>query len=95
MISRRDVVKAGFAGSAALGLAAFRPRSAWAQELTSLQIFVPAAPGGGWDQTGRTIEFAMRTDGIVKTFKFEHAPGPAAPSACRSSSRPRRGRATR
>ena len=36
---------------------------------------MPAAPGGGWDQTGRTIEFALRTDGIVKDFKFEHAPG--------------------
>ena len=46
-----------------------------AQALTSLQIFVPAAPGGGWDQTGRTIELAMRTDGIIKDFKFEHAPG--------------------
>ena len=46
-----------------------------AQALNSLQIFVPAAPGGGWDQTGRTIELALRTDGIIKDFKFEHAPG--------------------
>ncbi len=46
-----------------------------AQTPTSLQIFVPAAPGGGWDQTGRAIELAMRTDGIIKEFKFEHAPG--------------------
>jgi len=75
MISRRDVVKAGLAGSAALGLAPFNIRHAWAQAPTSLQIFVPAAPGGGWDQTGRAIEYAMRTDGIVKDFKFEHAPG--------------------
>jgi putative tricarboxylic transport membrane protein len=48
---------------------------AQAQTMSSLQIFVPAAPGGGWDQTGRTIELAMRTDGLVKDFKFEHAPG--------------------
>ena len=75
MISRRDVVKAGLAGSAALGLAPLSTRRAWAQALTSLQIFVPAAPGGGWDQTGRTIEHALRTDGIIKDFKFEHAPG--------------------
>ncbi len=75
MISRRDLVKAGLAGSATLALAPMQSRSAWAQAPTSLQIFVPAAPGGGWDQTGRTIELAMRTDGIVKDFKFEHAPG--------------------
>jgi len=59
MISRRDVVKAGLAGSAALGLAPFQVRSVSAQAPTSLQIFVPAAPGGGWDQTGRTIELAL------------------------------------
>jgi putative tricarboxylic transport membrane protein len=75
MFSRRDVVKAGLAGSAALAFAPLQSRSARAQALTSLQIFVPAAPGGGWDQTGRTIELALRTDGIVKDFKFEHAPG--------------------
>ena len=74
MISRRDAVKAGLAGSAAFALG-LHPRDASAQALTSLQIFVPAAPGGGWDQTGRTIELAMRTDGIIKDFKFEHAPG--------------------
>lgn len=75
MISRRDVVMGGFAGSAALGLTGLPLRTAWAQALTSLQIFVPAAPGGGWDQTGRTMEFALRTDGLIKDFKFEHAPG--------------------
>jgi putative tricarboxylic transport membrane protein len=58
--------------AAALG---FRPQHAEAQALSSLQIFVPAAPGGGWDQTGRAIEHALRTDGIIKEFKFEHAPG--------------------
>jgi putative tricarboxylic transport membrane protein len=75
MISRRDVIKAGVAGSAALGLGLASSGRARAQAPTSLQIFVPAAPGGGWDQTGRAIENAMRTDGIVKDFRFEHAPG--------------------
>ena len=75
MFSRRDVVKAGLAGSGVLALEPLQSRRAWAQALTSLQIFVPAAPGGGWDQTGRTIELALRTDGIIKDFKFEHAPG--------------------
>lgn len=72
MMTRRRVLEGAAAVSAAAAL--FGP-TAFAQAPTALQIFVPAAPGGGWDQTGRTIELAMRTDGIVKDFKFEHAPG--------------------
>jgi len=75
MIARSDVVKAGLATLATFAWTASQERSALAQAPASLQIFVPAAPGGGWDQTGRAIELAMRTDGIVKDFKFEHAPG--------------------
>jgi putative tricarboxylic transport membrane protein len=75
MTARRVVVKTGLTALAAVALSALQPSGALAQTPTSLQIFVPAAPGGGWDQTGRAIEFAMRTDGIVKDFKFEHAPG--------------------
>ena len=76
MISRRDVIKSAIGGTAAIATGALASGQAAAQAApTSLQIFVPAAPGGGWDQTGRTIELAMRTDGIIKDFKFEHAPG--------------------
>ncbi len=35
----------------------------------------PCGAGGGWDQTARSIELSMRTDGIMQTFQFEHAPG--------------------
>jgi putative tricarboxylic transport membrane protein len=71
MISRRDLMKhsAAAGGLAMLGVPAF------AQAPSSLNMFIPAAPGGGWDQTGRSIELAMRTDGIIQTFQFEHAPG--------------------
>jgi putative tricarboxylic transport membrane protein len=72
MYSRRDVLKTGLAGSAALALP-FSPASA--QAPTSLELFIPAAPGGGWDGTGRAIELAMRADNIIKEFKFEHVPG--------------------
>jgi putative tricarboxylic transport membrane protein len=75
MISRRVVVKSGLAAAAAAQLAPLGMRRAEAQAPTSLQMFIPAAPGGGWDQTGRTMELALRTDGLVKDFKFEHAPG--------------------
>ncbi len=71
MITRRNTLQLGLAAGAA---AAFGlPASA--QAPATLEIFVPAAPGGGWDQTGRSIELAMRTDGIVQNFQFEHAPG--------------------
>lgn len=42
---------------------------------STLNIFVPAAPGGGWDQTARSIEAAMRKDNIVTNFRIEHRPG--------------------
>jgi putative tricarboxylic transport membrane protein len=75
MISRRLVVKAGLAAAAASQLGPWGTRGASAQAPAALQMFIPAAPGGGWDQTGRAIELAMRTDGLVKEFRFEHAPG--------------------
>ncbi|MBO0764374.1 MAG: tripartite tricarboxylate transporter substrate binding protein [Hyphomicrobiaceae bacterium] len=75
MISRRSVVGTGLAAAAAARLGPLGVRSASAQTPASLQMFIPAAPGGGWDQTGRAIELAMRGDGIVKELKFEYAPG--------------------
>jgi len=74
MQTRRHVLQCGLGAGAAAALG-LRPQHVSAQALNALQIFVPAAPGGGWDQTGRSIEHALRTDGIVKDFKFEHAPG--------------------
>lgn len=75
MISRRNLVVGGVAGSAGLGLGLLPAGMAEAQAITSLQVFVPAAPGGGWDGTARAIELAMRTDKIVEQFQFEHVPG--------------------
>jgi putative tricarboxylic transport membrane protein len=71
MLSRRNTLQLGFAA----GAAATFGTPAHAQAPTAIEIFVPAAPGGGWDQTGRSIELAMRTDGIIQNFQFEHAPG--------------------
>jgi putative tricarboxylic transport membrane protein len=74
MATRRSLIKAGL-GASVLGLGLSRADFAQAQALSNLDIFVPAAPGGGWDQTGRSIEAVLRADGLVKEFKFEHAPG--------------------
>ncbi len=73
MISRRSLLLSGLASGA--GSLLFPGESNAQAAPTALQMFIPAAPGGGWDQTGRSMELALRTEGIVKEFKFEHAPG--------------------
>lgn len=45
-----------------LALAPGAPASA---QLTSLKLLVPASPGGGWDQTARAMEQALRADRLV------------------------------
>ncbi len=75
MTSRRDILKTGLAASAALSVPLSLLSPAQAQALSTLQIFVPAAPGGGWDGTARAIEAIMRAEKIVENFQFEHAPG--------------------
>lgn len=75
MTSRRDILKTGLTAGALAGLPLGLLTPAEAQALASLQIFVPAAPGGGWDGTGRAIEAVMRAEKIMETFQFEHAPG--------------------
>jgi putative tricarboxylic transport membrane protein len=39
--------------------------SAFAEPLPSLKILIPANPGGGWDQTGRAMEQALRSEKLV------------------------------
>ncbi len=74
MTSRRVFNTSMFAGAAALGMpAVIRP--AHAQAIDMLQLFVPAAPGGGWDQTARTIELALRTENMIKTAQVTNVAG--------------------
>jgi putative tricarboxylic transport membrane protein len=70
MTTRRTVL--AIAATALTGIAL---TGAIAAPPSSLQIFVPAAPGGGWDQTGRAIENALRKEGMVSDFRFEHKGG--------------------
>ena len=41
----------------------------------SINMFIPAAPGGGWDSTGRAIEVAAKDAGLVGSFQFENVGG--------------------
>jgi putative tricarboxylic transport membrane protein len=56
-----------------------------AAAIDSLKILVPAAPGGGWDQTGRALQAALQSDGIVKKVTVDNWAALAAPSGSRSS----------
>ena len=45
---------------------------AFAQDYT---IMAPAAPGGGWDQTARTIQVALEEEGIAGNVQVTNVPG--------------------
>jgi len=72
MVNRRDLL-IGTAAAAATPLRSIA--DAQAQVVDLLKIFVPAAPGGGWDQTGRTIEQVLRATGAVKGVQITNVGG--------------------
>lgn len=73
MPSRRELLVAGL-GSAALGLG-LGGAGAQTEPFPKLNVMVPSGPGGGWDQTARTMEVAMRTDRLVREYRVEHVLG--------------------
>src|SRR5712691_630956 len=75
MLDRRRLLLGSAAASAAGTLPLLSVESARAQVVDLLKIFVPAAPGGGWDQTARTIEQVLRVTGAVKGVQITNAGG--------------------
>ena len=73
MTIQRRTILAATAGLSALGTLA-RPAIAQ-QRFSSMFVFVPAGPGGGWDGLGRAIEQASRAAGMVGSFQFENVGG--------------------
>jgi putative tricarboxylic transport membrane protein len=71
MLNRREFL----ATTAAVGLAAAFPFGALAQDTPQIQLFVPAAPGGGWDQTARTMEQVMRKENLISGAQVTNVPG--------------------
>jgi len=61
-------------GTIAAALVAVMATSASAQ-ITELKIMAPAAPGGGWDQTARSMQQALVTAGIVKSVQVTNVAG--------------------
>jgi putative tricarboxylic transport membrane protein len=75
MIDRRTVLRTALLGAASAGVLAQLMTPAQAQTVDSLKLYIPAAPGGGWDQTGRSIELTAKQAGLVKNFQFENVGG--------------------
>ena len=73
-INRRKFMAFAGASAAVLGM----PNWTYAQSkvvFDSVNVFVPAAPGGGWDGLARSIEVASKSAGLVNTFQFENVGG--------------------
>jgi putative tricarboxylic transport membrane protein len=66
---RKNLWRGALAAAAVLGLAT----SAMAQ--MELKIMAPAAPGGGWDQTARSMQQALSQAGIAKSVQVTNVPG--------------------
>ncbi|MDB5369507.1 MAG: C4-dicarboxylate transporter substrate-binding protein [Roseomonas sp.] len=63
------------AAGAALGLPLLSGAAKAEPRFASMNIFIPAGPGGGWDGLGRAIEQVARTSGMVGSFQFENVGG--------------------
>ncbi len=57
----------------ALGVAA--APAARAQMLDQINLMAPAAPGGGWDTTARTMQEVLQAAKIVKSVQVENVAG--------------------
>ncbi len=71
-LSKRDFLGLSAAAGASLVL------PAWAQGkplFDTINMFVPAAPGGGWDGTARAIERSAKAAGLVGNMAFENVGG--------------------
>jgi putative tricarboxylic transport membrane protein len=60
----------GILAAAAIGMA-----TAASAQVNELKIMAPAAPGGGWDQTARSMQQALTQAGIVKNVQVTNVPG--------------------
>ncbi len=61
-------------GTIAAALFATMATAAMAQ-LSELKLIAPAAPGGGWDQTARSMQQAMVAAGAAKSVQVVNIPG--------------------
>jgi putative tricarboxylic transport membrane protein len=67
------VTRRGLIAGAALGIALMSGGAAFAQ--AELKIMAPAAPGGGWDATARSMQQALTASGIAKSVQVTNVTG--------------------
>ena len=72
MLNRREFLVTTAAAAVAT---AFPFATAFAQDAPQIQLFVPAAPGGGWDQTARTMEQVLRAEKLISGAQVTNVPG--------------------
>ena len=68
-VSRREVL------GGAVGLATVASLPATAQTVSSIAMLVPAAPGGGWDQTARNMQQVLLAAGIAPQMQITNQGG--------------------
>jgi putative tricarboxylic transport membrane protein len=71
-LSKRRLLAWGAAASAA---SVFNVRAQGKPLIDNLHMFVPAAPGGGWDGTARAVERAAKAAALVGQMSFENVGG--------------------
>ncbi|MDB5602550.1 MAG: C4-dicarboxylate transporter substrate-binding protein [Xanthobacteraceae bacterium] len=71
----RHSVTRRFSLAAFAGLAMAVSAPAQAQAPMELKIMAPAAPGGGWDQTARSMQQALVAAGLAKSVQVVNVPG--------------------
>jgi putative tricarboxylic transport membrane protein len=72
-VQAMPVLKHVFSGVAAAAIAVVFATSAAAQ--LELRIIAPAGPGGGWDQTARSLQASMTAEKLVKSAQVINIPG--------------------
>src|SRR5688572_22234376 len=60
-----------------VALTSFAAHRGQSQQLPSLTIVAPAAPGGGWDQLAREMERELEASGLAGAVQVENVPGAA------------------
>lgn len=75
MFDRREFLHRSVLGAVSAGAIGGFAVPVAAQSMDSLRIFVPANPGGGWDQTARTIEHVLKAANMVKTVQVTNVGG--------------------
>jgi len=70
-----SVLKSVCLGLAALSSIAMLQAPVRAQAPMELKIMAPAAPGGGWDQTARSMQQVLIAAGIAKSVQVTNVPG--------------------